>query len=246
VNARHSGLIVVWGKNGMSRVKGRALALVHVIPWLFFVANPVVAGDDAAAAQEVVDSAKRTLDNFIADPDMFWLREHVDEARGLLIAPEVLKAGFIFGGSGGNGVLLARDKNSGEWSAPAFYTIGSVTFGLEIGAETSELVMMAMTRKGLDSLLINSAKLGTDVTVTAGPVGAGAAAATADFLAFSRTEGGRASLNLEGSVVEVWEGLNEAYYGKPVSPVDILITRKVSNPQSATLVEAVTQVASED
>lgn len=233
-------------RSSRNRMRESALACGQAIAMLFLlVANPVAAADDAAEAQKVVDAAKQTFKNFEADPTMSWFREHMNEAQGLLIAPEVLKAGFIFGGSGGNGVLLARDKDTGEWSDPVFYTVGSVTFGLQIGAQASELVMMVMTQKGIDSLLTTSAKLGADVAVAAGPVGAGAAAATTDILSFSRTKGVYGGLNLEGSVVKVREGLNEAYYGKPVNPIDILITRNVSNPQAAPLVEAVNQAGSD-
>nr|MBS0020841.1 lipid-binding SYLF domain-containing protein [Gammaproteobacteria bacterium] len=228
------------------RIRDGALALGQAIAILFLLmANPAAAVDDAADAQKVVDAAKHTFNNFEADPEMTWFREHLNEAQGVLIAPEVLKAGFIFGGSGGNGVLLARDKDTGEWSDPAFYSIGSVTFGLQIGAQASELVMMVMTQKGLDSLLTTSAKLGADVAVAAGPVGAGAAAATADVFSFSRTKGIYGGLNVEGSVVKVQDGLNEAYYGKPVSPIDIMITRTVGNPQAASLVEAISHAGSD-
>lgn len=224
----------------VGRIRDGALALGQAIAILFLLmANPAAAVDDTADAQKVVDAAKHTFNNFQADPEMTWFREHLSEAQGVLIAPEVLKAGFIFGGSGGNGVLLARDKDTGEWSDPAFYSIGSVTFGLQIGAQASELVMMVMTQKGLDSLLTTSAKLGADVAVAAGPVGAGAAAATADVFSFSRTKGIYGGLNVEGSVVKVQDGFNEAYYGKPVSPIDIMITRTVGNPQAAPLVEAI-------
>lgn len=227
----------------MTIMKTGALALGQAIV-LFFAMMNWAAAEKVADAQKLVEEATQTLKNFEADPEMKWFREHMSEAQGLLIAPQVLKAGFIFGGSGGNGVLLARDSKTGEWSQPAFYGIGSVTFGLQIGGQASELAMMVMTQKGLDSLLTTSVKLGADVAVAAGPVGAGATAATADIISFSRTKGVYGGLNLEGSVVKVRNGLNEAYYGKPVGPRDILITGDVSNPQAQPLVEAVSQVGS--
>ena len=229
----------------MNRIKVGLLSILQAIILLLIATKPAVAGDDAADAKKVVDDALKTLENFVADPEMKWFRHHMKQAQALFIAPEVLKAGFIFGGSGGTGVLLARDKSTGAWSEPAFYTLGSVSFGLQIGAEASEVALMVMTQKGLDSMLATSAKLGADMTVAAGPVGAGAKAATSDILSFSRSKGVYGGLNLEGSVMKVRESLNEAYYGKPVSPVDILITRNVSNPDAAPLVEAVAKVGSD-
>ena len=204
------------------------------------------AEDDAKNAQEVVDGAQKTLENFVADPNMTWFRDHVKDAKALFIVPQLLRAGFMFGGSGGTGVLLARDEKTSEWSQPAFYTMGSVSFGLQIGAESSEVVLMVMTQRGLDSMLTTSFKLGGDVSVAAGPVGAGAKAQTSDILSFSRSKGIYGGLSLEGAVIKVRDSLSEAYYGKPVSPRAILITRDVSNAQAAPLVKTVTKVAGGD
>jgi lipid-binding SYLF domain-containing protein len=164
----------------------------------------------------------------------------IKKAR-ISFSSQVLKGGFIFGGSGGTGVLAARDERTGDWSQPAFYTIGSVTFGLQIGGESAEVIMVAMTQKAIDSLLTSSFKLGGDVSVALGPVGAGAKAnatipnVTADFISFAKSKGLYAGLNLEGSVVEVRHSLNTAYYGKDVRPVDIVVKKDVSNQGSAEL-----------
>jgi lipid-binding SYLF domain-containing protein len=137
-----------------------------------------------------------------------------------------------------------RDEKTGNWSAPAFYTIGSVTFGLQIGGESAEVVMLAMTQKAIDSLLSSSFKLGGEASIALGPVGGGAKASTdipsvtADFLTFAKSKGLYAGLNLEGLVVGVRDSLNQAYYGKDVRPVDILVKKDVSNSRSAELREA--------
>lgn len=177
------------------------------------------------------------------DPNYIWFHENLDRAKGVLIFPHVLKGGFIFGGSGGTGVLLVRDERTGDWSQPAFYTLGSVTFGLQIGGEAAEVVMVAMTQKAIDSLLSSSFKLGGDVSVALGPVGGGAKAnatipnVTADFISFARSKGLYGGLNLEGSVVAVRDSLNEAYYGRYVRSVDIVVKRDVTNRRSAKLRE---------
>lgn len=197
---------------------------------------------DQAKAEEVVTEANATLQDFRDDPDMTWFREHIKDAKAVLIVPTLVKAGFIFGGSGGTGVVSVHDEKAGGWSYPSFATIGSVSWGLQAGGEAAQVVLMAMTDKGRDSLLSTKAQLGADASVAAGPVGAGAQAATVDILQFSRTKGIFGGLTLEGSVIGVRDSLNNAYYGKVVQPVDILITRSVENPQAKPLIETLDKV----
>jgi lipid-binding SYLF domain-containing protein len=198
--------------------------------------------DDAKDAQEFVNKAKATFQNFASDPAMTWFRGHVKDAHAVLIVPQLLKAGFIFGGSGGTGVLLAKDTK-GSWSDPAFYTMGSVSWGLQIGGELAEVVMLVMTKRGINAFLSTKLQLGADVSVAAGPVGAGGQAATADIIQFSRTKGVFGGLTLEGALVAIRDSLNNAYYGKQVDPTDILVRRDVSNPQARSLVQTVAKIA---
>jgi lipid-binding SYLF domain-containing protein len=190
---------------------------------------------DRAEVQALVDRARITFNDFMRDPNYIWLQEHVNRAKGVLIFPQVIKGGFIWGGSGGTGVFLARDERTGNWSEPAFYTVGSVTFGLQIGGEASQVVMLAMTQKAIDSLLSSSVKLGAGASVAIGPVGGGAKAnagipnVTADFISFAKSKGLYAGLNLEGSVVAVRDSLNVAYCGKEVRPTDIIVRNHCSN-----------------
>jgi lipid-binding SYLF domain-containing protein len=190
---------------------------------------------DREQVQLLVDKARITLKDFMSDPNYIWLHEHIKTAKGVLIFPQVIKGGFIFGGSGGTGIFLVRDEKTGNWSEPAFYTMGSGTFGLQIGGEAAQVVMLAMTRKAIDSPFSSSFKLGGDASVALGPVGAGAQAGadipsvTSDFISFAKSKGLYAGLNLEGAVVAVRDSLNQAYYGKAVTPVDIIVGHKVYN-----------------
>ena len=190
---------------------------------------------DRGQVQGLMDRARITLNDFMRDPNYTWFREHLNSAKGVLIFPLILKGGFIWGGSGGTGVLLVRDERTGNWSEPAFYTIGSVTFGLQIGGEAAEVVMLAMTQRAIDSLLSSSFKLGGDASIAIGPFGGGAKAGadipnvTADFLSFSKAKGLYAGLNLEGSVVAVRDSLNVAYCGQEVRPTDIIVKNQCSN-----------------
>ncbi|MGH7897831.1 MAG: lipid-binding SYLF domain-containing protein [Candidatus Binatia bacterium] len=202
---------------------------------------PAARGDEDL--QELVNDARDTITRFTADPNMDWFRDNAEAANGLLVVPRLWRGGFFFGGSGGSGVLLARHLETGTWSYPAFYTIGSVSVGPQIGAEQAEVVLMIMTQRGLDSMLATSVKLGADISVAAGPVGTGAKAATADILAFSRSKGLYGGVTVEGAVIAARHSWNEAYYRRPVRPLDILFERTARNPSADPLREAVTRVA---
>ena len=212
-------------------------AAIMLSAWTL-ISAPVLAAADADDAQAIVEKARITFNSFMRDKDYSYLQENIAKARGVVIYPQVLKAGFIFGGSGGNGVLFLKDKDMKDWSGPAFYTMGSVTFGLQIGGEAAEVVMLVMTQKAVDTLYSNSMKLGADASIAAGPVGTGAKAnIVADFISFARSKGAYAGLNLEGSVLDVRDSLNKVYYGQEVRPVDILVKRAVSNPGAKGLLD---------
>ena len=206
----------------------KRIGFVAVALIVAFTATPSRAAS-LADQQDTVNKALRTIRNFSRDPDMTWFRDNVGRARGILIVPTSVKAGFIIGGSGGGGVLLARSPRSGRWSYPAFYRMGSVTFGLQIGGEVSEMVLLVMTQRGINAFLSTEFKIGGDVSVAVGPVGAGAKAQTADIIAFARTKGVYGGINIEGSVITIHDSGNRAYYSRPASPVDILIRRNVRN-----------------
>ncbi|HSB79772.1 MAG TPA: lipid-binding SYLF domain-containing protein [Candidatus Methylomirabilis sp.] len=203
---------------------------------------------DAQDARQLVETARLTFESFTEDREMGGsLRALVRKAKAVLIYPQVLRGAFILGASGGSGVLLARDSASGKWSGPAFYTIGEASFGLQAGGEASEVVLVALTERGLTALLSTSAKLGGNASVAVGPVGMGAEAATAnlsaDLISYTRNKGLYGGISLEGAVVATRDGLNKAYYGREVTPTDILIKHTVTNPQSTGLITAVVKVA---
>jgi len=196
-------------------------------------------------AEAIVSKSVTVLNNFAKDPDMTWFRQNINRAKGVLIIPKIVRAGFIFGGSGGNGVLLRHNATYHlsatdalkQWSYPAFYSTGSISWGLQAGVDSSEVVMLIMTEKGMDSLLSTKIQLGADVSVAAGPVGAGAKVATADVLQFSRSKGIYGGLTLDGSVLEPRESWSSAYYGQAFSAMDILVKGLARNPQAYNLRE---------
>ncbi len=213
---------------------------------LVLPAAPVRA-DDKTDAQQLVDKARLTFEAFAADKEMEGLLALVKKAKGVLIYPSVLRGAFIFGASGGSGVLLAYDEKAKKWGGPAFYTIGEASFGLQIGGEASEVILVALSDRGVAALLATSTKLGVDTNIAVGPVGAGASAATAnlsaDIVSFSRSKGLYGGVSVQGAIVGVRGALNQAYYGKEVTPTDILIKRTVSNPHAASLIQVVVKQA---
>jgi lipid-binding SYLF domain-containing protein len=182
-----------------------------------------------ADQQKLIDQSAETFSNFIRDPDMKWFQQNLGRAKGVLIAPEVLKAGFIFGGSGGRAVLVAKDAKSGKWVGPAFYALATASVGFQAGVSVSEVITLVMTDKGMNALLSPSFKMGGDASVAAGPVGAGASSnVVADMVSFARAKGVYGGLNLDGTVVNTSDDWNQAFYGKKVTSPDILVRMNVS------------------
>jgi len=215
---------------------------------LFALASLAALSTQASAQseqQDLVNAAETTFTNFVRDPDMSWLQQHIGIARGVLISPQIVKAGFIFGGSGGRGVLFVRNDQTGRWEGPAFYNLATASVGFQAGVAVSESVMLIMTEKGINSLLADSVKIGGDASVAAGPVGTGAKAdITTDFVAFSRAKGLYGGLNVDGTVISVANNWNESYYGRGVLPPDILLRASAHNIQADRLAAAITRASS--
>lgn len=200
-------------------------------------ATPALAAD-AVEQQQLVDKAKLTVEAFISDPSVGpATRELKDEAKALFIVPQFLRGAFVFGGAGGSGVLIVRDEKTKQWSEPAFYTIGSASFGLQVGGDVSELVFVVRNQKGLEEFYRTDFKLGVDVSMAVGPVGGGGSAKgiTADLVTYARKRGVFAGIAVDGSVIAVSDDSNAAYYGKAVRPTDIIVKQTVSNPKSSDL-----------
>jgi lipid-binding SYLF domain-containing protein len=221
--------------------------VVRVGRWL--LVSILVAGSGVALAQgeqqRLIDDSVASFSNFMRDPDMSWLQQNIGRAKGVMIAPSLLKAGFIFGGSGGRAVVLARDATTGKWVGPAFYTMATASVGFQAGIQVSEALTLVMTDKGLNSLLSTSVKLGGDASVAAGPVGAGARSdVVADFIAFSRAKGLYGGLNLDGTVIGISDDWNEIYYNKKgILPPDILVRMSAHNSGADKLIADVSQAA---
>lgn len=221
-----------------------SMALVAVItmsvPDLTGVSAAAEASD--ATQQVLVDRASVTLEDFLNDASMTYLKNNIKYAKGVLITPSLFKAAFWVGGSGGRAILMVRDPKTNQWSGPVFYTIGGGSLGLQFGASSSEVIMMVMTQPGLESLYATNFKIGGNVSVAAGPVGIGAEGATApnlsaDFLSFARSKGAFIGVALDGAVIAVSDDYNLAYYGQRIRPIDVFMHKNVDNPKSADIRE---------
>jgi len=214
---------------------GRSGVIMALLSMLF--ASPTFAAD-AAAQQQLVDKAQLTLEAFASDSQLRdQFKQLRKEARALFIIPQFMRGAFIFGGAGGSGVLIARDEKTGKWGDPVFYNIGSASFGAQIGADVSEMVLVVRTRKGLEEFFTNDFKLGANAGMATGPVGAGMSAQgiAADIVSYARQKGAFAGMALDGAFVSVSNDSNQAYYGKPVRPTDIIVKKEIGNPKSLQL-----------
>ncbi len=169
-------------------------------------------------------------------------RELIRHSRAVLIVPELVKGGFIFGAEGGTGVLLARD-GKGNWSDPAFYDLGAASFGFQIGVEVSKVMVIIMSRKALNAVIENKVDLGAEAGLTVATLGAGAGASTttnvgADIYVVAESKGLFGGVDVKGGAMGPHHDWDVAYYGRNVSVRDIVVRRTVSNPGAADLRQA--------
>jgi lipid-binding SYLF domain-containing protein len=186
-------------------------------------------------AERHASAAARVFDQVMAVRDKGIPRELLDRAEAIAVFPGVVKAAFIIGGSGGQGVISRRVK--GGWSAPAFFNLGGGSFGLQVGAQKTDYVLLIMNEEGLKGLMEDKFEIGGEVSVAAGPVGRTASATTnvtldAGILSYSRSRGAFVGAALKGGVINPDNDLNEAVYeGKKASQV--LETMKDMNEMPA-------------
>ncbi|HEY1633104.1 MAG TPA: lipid-binding SYLF domain-containing protein [Rhizomicrobium sp.] len=179
----------------------------------------------ASDTSEVLAHANGTVNDLRHDQVFGDARANLRNARAILIVPRLVKGGFVFGAEGGDGVLLARTRHG--WSDPAFYSLGSASFGLQIGLEQSQLVMIIMTDRALRAVERSKFKFGADAGLTVVTLGAGAGAATSgnlsgDIILWSKSKGAYGGITLNGSVIAPEDDTNADFYGHSVSVPDIL------------------------
>src|SRR6058998_3913978 len=212
--------------------KTTSLLLVSLIGLVGSYASAGSAREDSVAR---LQSSVDVLHAIMAAPDNGIPEEVLDSAKCLIVVPNLIKGGFIFGGKHGRGVATCRTSNA--WSAPAFVSVGGGSWGLQIGVEGVDLVMLVMNDQGFQHLLSSKFQLSGEGSVAAGPVGRHASAGTdwkmnTEVLTYSRSKGVFAGLTLEGAVVEQDNDSTHAIYGKHMMFRNIL-SGKATTPHSA-------------
>jgi lipid-binding SYLF domain-containing protein len=198
--------------------------------------------------QTLVDRATLAIQEMVNSSLSDDPRRALVHARAVMVCPRVFKAGFFFGGEGGACVLLARAGN-GTWSYPAFYGMGSGSFGLQIGIQDAQFVMLIMTQKGLNAILDSQFKLGADASLAIATIGAGVQGSTtgalgADIVAFSQTRGLYGGISLEGSLMGQRISWDQAYYGRGFDARQIVIEMQGANPGADPLRDVLTRYGS--
>jgi lipid-binding SYLF domain-containing protein len=198
--------------------------------------------------QTLVDRATLTVQDMMTQTVSEDPKNLLRNAKAVMVCPRIFKAGFFFGGEGGNCVMLARAGN-GTWSYPAFYTIGSGSFGFQFGIQDSQLFIMIMTQKGLNAVLDSQIKLGANASIAIATLGAGVQGSTttavgADIVAFSASRGLFGGIALEGSVMSTQTEWNQSYYGHPYAARQLVMGMEGGNPGADPLRDVLTRYGS--
>lgn len=185
-------------------------------------------------ASEQSEKASKVFTEIMNAPDKAIPADILDKAECVAVFPSVIKAGFVVGGRGGRGVVSCR-TNQG-WSAPAFLNLAGGSFGLQIGAQATDFVMLFMNKEGVNSLLSTKFTLGGDASVAAGPVGRQTGAETdasmkAQILSYSRSRGAFAGLELKGVAITIDQGDMKGVYGNDVMAKEVLQENKRTAPE---------------
>ncbi|HTP77070.1 MAG TPA: lipid-binding SYLF domain-containing protein [Rhizomicrobium sp.] len=194
-----------------------------------FAAPAALASDQT----ELLARASHTVDHLRSDPAFSQAARMIHSARAVLIVPRLVKGGFIFGAEGGDGVLLKRTGRS--WSSPAFYSLASASFGLQVGLEQAELVFIIMSDRALRGIEHSEFKLGAGGGITVVTLSSGAEGATTgrggDIVVWSSGTGAYGGLTFNGSVVKSRDEWNADFYGHDAS-VGAILANKVRNPET--------------
>jgi len=208
-----------------------------VVAMSMSLALPLVAQEKE---QQRIKEAAQVFKEIMGTPDKGIPKDLLDKAECVVIYPSVKKAAFIVGGSFGRGVITCRsgENFTGKWSAPAMFALEGGSFGLQIGGEATDFVLLVMNDKGANSIMSSKVKLGGDASVAAGPVGRSTSAETdvvmkAEILSWSRARGVFGGLSLEGSTVRSDDDANKNLYGQKLDAKEIVREGKVKATPAA-------------
>lgn len=188
----------------------------------------------AANTQHLVDSSTLALEDMMGGSQGSQAQEFLRKAKAVVVCPNIFRAGFFIGGEGGGCVMSARTADGG-WTNPAIYTMGSGSFGLQIGVQSAEVMMIIMTDGGLNALLNSQFKFGADAGISVATLGAGvngamSTALNADIISFSKSQGLYGGVSLSGSVMSNDTDAEQAYYGQALDARQIVVNGQGNNP----------------
>ena len=207
--------------------------------WFSFMLSGATLVTQAADKNaERLENAAQVMTEIMHTPEKGIPHDLMDKSVCVGIIPSEKKAAFIFGASYGRGALVCRHNGNGSWGAPSMFTVGGANFGLQIGGQATDFVLLVMNARGAEKLLHDSTKIGADASAAGGPVGRTAEGATdlqlhAEILTYSRSRGAFAGVSLDGQMFKQDKESNEKLYGRQVPPEDILFKSVVKLPVAA-------------
>ena len=179
----------------------------------------------STSPESIIDDSLSLLKELAEEDDISAMADTIRGSYAVALVPSMVKAGFIVGGTYGEGLILRR--KDGKWYGPSFYNLGGASFGLQIGAQSVSLLMAVINERGVNAFLSSKTKLGADVSIAAGPTGRRAEAATdaqakASIYSYSISKGLFAGVSLDGSVISISVKRNKEYWGEGVSAAQAL------------------------
>ena len=181
--------------------------------------------------EQTLNNAANVLQQMLNDQNI--PSDVIGKANCVIVLPNVKKAGFIVGGSGGRGPMVCRSSSTGKWSAPAMYSIGGVSAGLQAGASSSDYVLLVMNEKAENALLNGKAQLGRDATAAAGPTGVSATSVSGnDLLTYKRAKGLFAGISMSGASLAPDNDANQRLYGRSITAQEIVEGNTVQTPSA--------------
>ncbi len=205
---------------------------LSIILTLFFASSVWAEKPDGAQQRKLLRTGQLVLEEIQSSPDQNIPAKLISKAKAIIVFPTMVKAGFFIGARYGKGFASVRLKESGKWGAPAFFYTAGGSFGFQFGAEAVDLILLVMTQRGLEGLLSKKFTLGGDIALAVGPVGRHAEAAADVFMqgeiySYSRSKGIFGGVSVKGTVIKSDVDANQAYYGKPLTAENILLSNQV-------------------
>jgi lipid-binding SYLF domain-containing protein len=230
----------------MKRFIASCLSLLFAV---IVVVAPATAQADART-EERLQQSQRVFESFSDLTEQSIPTWMLERAYGVVVVPRVVKVALTIGGRGGRGVMAVRNPD-GTWSPPVFVTLGGVNFGFQIGVQSTDIVLVLMSRESVEGIAGGKVTLGADASVAAGPLGRASSAATdatlsAQVLSYSRNSGLFAGVALDGTVIAVDRGANESFDGVSGILASQILANKVGNvpPAAQEFVAALTRITS--